>query len=313
MNIKDLLKEEVVLTDGAMIERLRHNTDCEFDENILNSGFIYNDKKRCAEKKIYQSYLDVGKFKDLPIIITTPTWKANPDRIKKSQYNKKDVNKDNVSFLRNFTSEYSSYKNKIFIAGMIGCKGDAYNPLEALSNDEAYEFHSFQLTTLSNAGADLLFAATMPAISEIRGVAKVCSGLNKPYIISFMVTKNGRLLDGTPISDAINEIDSTTAVLPIFYMANCVHPLNLIIALQQPCNDINVIKGRLLGLQANASDKSPDELDMSEELHSDTPINLANYMAELKRLYGFKVFGGCCGTDEKHLLAIANRVNETKI
>lgn len=314
MNLeKLLLDEEIILTEGAIVERLRRNTDYLLDNYILNAGFIYDNKKRNALRKIYQSYLNIGRAKKMPIFIFSPTWRANVDRIKLSQYKNKNVNRDNILFLRNLASEYGHYEKKIIIAGMIGCKGNAYNPLDALSSKEAYNFHSPQLHSLADTDADILFAVTMPAISEIQGIVKICSEIKKPYAISFIVKNDGRLLDGTSISDAIKETDSSAASKPMFYMVNCVHPRNLIVGLQQPCNDISVIKGRLLGLQANASDKSPEELDMSKELYSDTPESLANYMAELKNVYGFKIFGGCCGTNENHILTIAKKVSDTTL
>lgn len=39
-------------------------------------------------------------------------------------------------------------KDNILIAGDIGCKNDAYRPEEALSQEEAVEFHSWQVDQL---------------------------------------------------------------------------------------------------------------------------------------------------------------------
>ena len=71
----------------------------------------------------------------------------------------------------------------------------------------------------------------------------------------------GHLLDGTPISEAIIIIDNTVRPRPIWYMANCVHPSNLKQALNQPFNKNSPNLSRFIGLQANASSLSPEELD----------------------------------------------------
>ena len=70
------------------------------------------------------------------------------------------------------------------------------------------------------------------------------SGL--PYIISFMIRGNGRLLDGTTINDAIQSIDASVEVQPACYMTNCVHPAVLYEALSQPFNATEVVRERFL-------------------------------------------------------------------
>jgi S-methylmethionine-dependent homocysteine/selenocysteine methylase len=45
-----------------------------------------------------------------------------------------------------------------------------------------------------------------------------------PYIISFMIRDDGRLLDGTTIHEAIQTIDSSVDVQAACSMTDCVHP-----------------------------------------------------------------------------------------
>ena len=65
-----------MLGEGAVIERLRRETDFELDPHILNSAFIYDESKRIALDAIYRQYLDIGRQYDLPLILSTPTWRA---------------------------------------------------------------------------------------------------------------------------------------------------------------------------------------------------------------------------------------------
>ena len=45
----DFLKQsKCILGEGAVIERLRRNPDCELDAHIVNSGFIYHATQRAA-------------------------------------------------------------------------------------------------------------------------------------------------------------------------------------------------------------------------------------------------------------------------
>ena len=65
-----------ILGEGAVIERLRRNSGFELDPHIVNSAFIYEEHKRAALTTIYRGYLDVGREFDLPMMLSTPTWRA---------------------------------------------------------------------------------------------------------------------------------------------------------------------------------------------------------------------------------------------
>lgn len=47
-----------ILGEGAVIERLRRETDFDLDPHIVNSAFIYEKSKRAALEAIYSQYLD---------------------------------------------------------------------------------------------------------------------------------------------------------------------------------------------------------------------------------------------------------------
>ena len=85
----------------------------------------------------------------------------------------------------------------------MSCRGDAYNPGDALAVDEALEFHAWQAEKLADTGVDFLLAATLPAFSEATGLALALAATAKPYVLSFVVRSEGTMLDGTPLKDAI--------------------------------------------------------------------------------------------------------------
>ncbi len=135
----------------------------------------------------------------------------------------------------------------------MGCKGDAYSSKGTLSKKESYEFHSKQTEEFNDENIEFLFAGIMPEINEAIGMAQAMSETEYPYIISFMVRKDGCLIDGTPISEAIKIIDSEAARKPLCYMTNCVHPTNLLKALSCDNNRDRPELNRFKGIQANAS------------------------------------------------------------
>ena len=64
---------------------------------------------------------------------------------------------------------------------------------------------------------------------------------------------------------------------------------------------------RVGGIRANASKMSHAELDESEVLDEGDPVELGeDYRALRPRLPAVNVVGGCCGTDHRHIAAIAD-------
>ena len=80
-----------ILSEGAVIERLRREIDFELDPHIVNSAFIYDEPKRESLAVIYRQYLDIGRQFDLPLILSTPTWRASRERISEAGCEDKEL------------------------------------------------------------------------------------------------------------------------------------------------------------------------------------------------------------------------------
>lgn len=297
--IKAVAASKIILTEGSIIERLKREFNYPLDDNLLNAAMLYDDAGRNILKTIYGDYVKSSLSSDFPLIILTPTWRANIERTKNSNFAEKNINKDAFDFLDEIRKQFTGQK-EIYIGGLMGVKGDSYNPSAALETDEAFDFHKWQAQQLADAGVDFLIASTIPSLKEAAGIAKAMSIQNIPYIISFVIRPNGSLLDGNKLDEAIKFIDVNIEPKPAAYLINCVHPANLLNALQT-LKDNSLIKERLIGLQGNASDKSPEELDNAETLHADDPVNWGSAMAELNKKFDLKILGGCCGTGVNHI------------
>ena len=303
--IETINHRPLILAEGAVIERLRRDPNIDLDPNILHAGWIYDDRKRQKLKAIYQGYLEIGRNHNVPMIIFTPTWRANPERLKAAGFTDDNtVNQDCVRFMCEIRDNFEDYKTKIFIGGLMGSRGDAYDPSDAMKSDQAHRFHRWQAEKLADAGVDFLEAATLPALSEAMGLAHAMADTGLPYMPSFVLRDNGTLLDGTPLHQAIIQIDAAVHPKPVGYMINCVHPANLTTALRHETAQSPEIINRVLGLQGNTSRKRPEELDESEVLDSEDPEVFAEGMANLHHEFGLKILGGCCGTDRHHIKAI---------
>ena len=148
----------------------------------------------------------------------------------------------------------------------------------------------------------MVTAITMNTVEEAIGVARAAYAAGMPSVISFTTETDGRLPTGQPLKDAIEEVDAETDEAPAYYMVNCAHPSHFAEAL----NADEPWTRRIRGLRANASRCSHAELDAATALDDGNPVELGSeYRAILARLPHINVLGGCCGTDHRHVEAIA--------
>jgi S-methylmethionine-dependent homocysteine/selenocysteine methylase len=299
-------KSSAILMEGALGERLKREYNIIFHDRVAMAGLIYNGDSRQAMLNIFGEYAAIAEKYNLPFIATTPTRRANRERVMQSSFNEKII-EDNVRFLQQIKEGTSI---DMFVGGLMGCKGDAYKATEILSIEQAEEFHSWQANLFKSSGVDFLYAGIMPALSEAIGMANAMGNTRLPYIISFMIRDDGKLIDGTTIHDAILNIDNAAVRKPICYMTNCVHPIVLKKALSCSFNQTKLVKERFQGIQANASPLSPEELDNCCQLKCSDGVSLAGDMMELYKYFTPKIFGGCCGTDNTHMEEIARRLNK---
>lgn len=297
-----------ILTEGAVVERIRRGGEEPLDPHLANAGLVLRPKGRAVLERIYRSYLDVALRHRLPLLLLTPTWRASSERMSRAGLPEgTDLNGEAVRFLSKLVESSGAASGRVFVGGLLGCRGDAYRAEEGLPVLEAEVFHRPQANALAAAGADFLLAATMPALPEAIGMARALAAAGPPYLVSFLVRESGRLLDGTPLDEAIDEVDRVARPGPAAFLVNCVHPAVLRRALVTP-HAAGSTRRRLLGLQGNTSPLSPEELDGRADLDTSDPESFAEAMVSLTDEFGLKVLGGCCGTDEGHLEALARRL-----
>jgi homocysteine S-methyltransferase len=300
----------LILGEGAVIERLRRMPDIRLDEHVVNSALIYDDRGRSALTEICRQYLAIGRSHGLPLLLSTPTWRAGHGRIAAAGLAGRDLNGDNFRFLDALRREQGDFGKKVIISGLMSCKGDAYKPEEALDATEACDFHAWQAETLAAAGVDLLLAATLPALSEAVGLAQAQAATGLPYLVSFVARPDGTLLDGTPLKVAIAAIDSQASPPPLAYLVNCTHASVFRRAVSHERNSSPHVRERVIGLFANTAALSPEELDNSTELVEEAPETFGADVAALHKELNLKVLGGCCGTDNRHIDCLARRLSE---
>jgi S-methylmethionine-dependent homocysteine/selenocysteine methylase len=144
-------------------------------------------------------------------------------------------------------------------------------------------------------------AVTMNYAEEAQGIAAAAAEIGLPCVISFTVETDGRLPTGMSLGEAIRRVDESSQGEVAYYMINCAHPSHFAAVLGE-----NGVAERIGGIRANASRMSHAELDEAEELDDGNPAELASdYQGLLEQLPHVCVLGGCCGTDHRHVAAIA--------
>jgi homocysteine S-methyltransferase len=220
-------------------------------------------------------------------------WRLNQERIIDTGV-PAPINRDAVDYMRRIRAE-TGY-SQVVVGALLGPKNDCYDPQAALAADEAEAFHQWQANELASAGADYLLAQTIPAVSEAEGMARAMIATGVPSIISFCISRDGRVLDGCPLDEAIAHIDEQTDGDLTGYMVNCSHPSFLHPQKMEPA-----ALRRLIGFDANASSMDHQDLEGSTVTRQDSRENWVEEMLKLNRHHGVKILGGCCGTDDSYL------------
>jgi S-methylmethionine-dependent homocysteine/selenocysteine methylase len=145
----------------------------------------------------------------------------------------------------------------------------------------------------------------MTHAEEAIGVTRAAQAAGMPVVISFTVETDGRLPTGQSLKDAIEQVDTATNNGPAYYMINCAHPTHFEDALAAG----EQWTGRIRGLRANASRLSHAELDEAVELDDGNPEEFGAEHGEIHALFSHvNVFGGCCGTDHRHVEKVCKAV-----
>lgn len=135
-------------------------------------------KKDLILTELYHGFVSLALNAKIPIIIFTPTWRANYERLAEANISE-NVNRDAVRLLNGLREAWDKKEEHIYIAGSIGCRNDAYRPEKALSKEEARDFHQWQIDQLCPGSIDLMVAGPSPAVSEASGIALAAARIKK--------------------------------------------------------------------------------------------------------------------------------------
>ena len=251
----------------------------------------------------FSDHVDIARRARTRIVLETPTWRANSDWGARLGYDAAAldrINRDAVALIRGVADRFDGVD--VVVSGCLGPRGDGYRPDELLEPEAAATYHRPQIDSLVSAGADQVSLLTATHTGEAIGVVEAAAAAGAPVVVAFTVETEGRLPSGQALDDAINEVDAATGDAALHFGVNCAHPDHFGPALHGDARAIT----RVALVRANASRASHAELDAAEELDDGDPEELAQQYAHLLGKHSsLSVLGGCCGTDLRHVEAIA--------
>jgi homocysteine S-methyltransferase len=249
-----------------------------------------------------ESGKETGRKTRVGVILESPTWVANRDRGAEIGYGPEALRRLNQQAIA-LMAEVRAANGDLptVISANIGPRGDAYAPDRQMDAEAADRYHTEQISALAETEADVVSGYTIAYTGEAIGIVRAARRFGLPVVISFTVETDGRLPSGTPLKEAVCEVDAATKGYAAYFMINCAHPDHFAAVLEDA-----PWMARVKGIAANASRCSHAELDTAKDLDDGDPDELAEQLFRIRRQFPhIRVLGGCCGTDMRHMTKIA--------
>ncbi len=298
------LQDRLFITDSGLETTLiyRHHLDLPaFAAFVL----LETDAGRQRLRAYFERHAAIAQAHGAGFIAESPTWRANPDWGRTLGYDADGlaaINRTAIMQLADLRARAGQTEQTYVISGCVGPRHDGYDASVRMGAPEAERYHDAQIQAFADTPVDLVSALTITYVDEAVGITRAAMRAGLPVVISFTVETDGRLPSETTLEDAIIQVDAATDRWPAYYMINCAHPTHF-------SAELHAGRGwplRIRGIRANASRRSHAELDAASTLDDGDPVQLAvEYRQLVTALPHLSILGGCCGTDHRHVAAIA--------
>jgi 5-methyltetrahydrofolate--homocysteine methyltransferase len=326
-NIHELLKERILVIDGAMGTMIQRYKLTEADyrgerfkdwaSDVKGNNDLLCLTKPEVIKAIHKEYLAAGAN-----IIETNTF--NAQKVSLADYNMQEfayeINlaaaKVAKEAINEFEKENSSNKGAHFVAGALGplnktlsLSPDVNDPgFRALTFDEAVDAYYEQLKGLLDGGIDLILIETIfdtlnakAAIFAVKKYFRDSKRKELPVMISGTITDaSGRTLSGQTLEAFYT---SVMHAKPLSVGLNCALGAK---EMRPHIEELSQIASCYVSAYPNAG--LPNAMGEYDEAPSQTAHFLEDWAKE-----GFvNIVGGCCGTTPDHIHHIAEHVKNIK-
>lgn len=236
---------------------------------------------------VQESYIEAGSG-----MIYAPTFGANSENFRKHGVTR------SVESMIGELVELSRHAaaGKALVAGDISSTGLLVEPYGDTEEDELFEIFRQQASALEKAGVDLFGVETQMYLDEAAlAVKAVRSVSDKPIICSFSCGPTGKTLWGEALPavyEGLAEYELSA------FGVNCCGDLELLCSV---LDDIRQVTDLPLIAKPNAG--IPRSVNGSA-VYDMEPEEMAKYALRFVEK-GAGLVGGCCGTDQRHISAIA--------
>ncbi len=321
-NIRDYIKERILILDGAMGTMLQQKklTEDDFRGELFQDSKINlkgNNDILCLTKpeiikEIHRSFLEAGA--DIIETNTFSSTKISQKEYELADYTKK-INEQAVKIAKEAALEYTKKTpNKPrFVAGSIGptnktasISPDVENPgFRDITFDDLVANYTEQVEVFVDNDVDVIFLETifdtLNAKAALFAINKILKKRNKdiPVVISVTLTdKSSRTLSGQTLKAFYYSIAHAK---PFAVGINCALGIEDMIP---HIEELSQIADCYISIYANAG--LPDAFGN----YNDTPEKMALGYRYLAKNGCVNICGGCCGTTPSHINAIYNAVKE---
>ena len=311
MNIEELLKDRILVLDGAMGTMVQKYALSEGDfrgERFAEHPVLLkgnNDilvlTRLDVIREIHSKYLAAGAD-----IIETCTFNAN--RISQAEYGCEglcyEINRSAAELARKVADEYSTPEKPRFVAGSVGptsrtcsMSPDVENPAyRNVTFDDLASAYREQMTALIEGGVDVLLCETIfdtlnaKAALYAADEAMAVTGREVPVMLSFTIADaQGRILSGQTIEAFLASVAGRKLLsvgLNCSFGAREMKPFLKRLAQIAPCY-VSVYPNAGLPNALGEYDQTPAEMaDIVREYISEGLVNIV---------------GGCCGTTDEYI------------
>ena len=305
------LSGDLFLADGGIETDLIFNHGIEIREFAAHT-LLSDAGGRQAVADYFRGFLALAGSSEAGFILDSQTWKTHlhwADDLGADADELRAQNEGSIEFIAGLRDEFSSNAKPIVLNGIVGPSGDSYAPGAKITADDAESYHARQIGWLAKTEVDMVTATTFTQSDEAIGFVRAARAAGLPVVISFTVETDGALPTGQPLGEAIEALDHATDASAVYFMVNCAHPDHFFHVLQ----DSDWAR-RIRGVRCNASRLSHAELDACETLDDGDPVELGNQYLELRRrMPWLNIFGGCCGSDLRHITEIARALSVSNV
>src|SRR5882762_6553862 len=305
--LRELLAQRILVLDGAMGTMLQQR-------NLTAEDFGGAALEGCNENlvrtrpdvvlDIHRKYFEAGSdivetnsFGGAPIVLAEYGLAAEAHLL----------NKRAAELARQAADEFSTASRPRFAAGSMGPTTKAITVTGGVTFHELREAYYIQARGLVEGGVDLLLVETCQDTRNIKAailaIQKLSSeiGAPVPFIISVTIEPMGTMLAGQTIEAMWASLRHAK---PLAFGMNCATGPEF---MTDHIRTLSQLTSEYVSCYPNAGLPNPEDGKYHE-----TPTTLAT---QLERFIGngwLNLVGGCCGTTEKHIRAIAQMVEGKK-